>query len=142
MEWIETHLPETVVASIVVLSGIIQFSPIKLNPWSWFARSIGKSINKDVFDEVSKTRKELEDHIKSDEDRFAKQCRLRILRFNDEILQGSMHSKEHFDEVLDDITEYERHCETHPGYKNSKAVMAIANVEAIYQKCLAEKSFL
>ena len=29
-------------------------------------------------------------------------------------------------EMLDDITEYERYCETHPGYRNSKAGMAIS----------------
>ena len=57
-------------------------------------------------------------------------------------MQEKLHTKEHFDEILDDITSYERHCEMHPGYRNSKANMAISNIETVYQKCLAEKSFL
>ena len=35
-------------------------------------------------------------------------CRYRILRFNDEILHEQRHTKEHFDQILDDITRYEK----------------------------------
>ena len=35
-------------------------------------------------------------------------CRYRILRFNDEILHEQRHTKEHFDQILDDITRYEQ----------------------------------
>jgi len=35
--------------------------------------------------------------------------------------------------MLLDIDEYERFCETHPGYKNNRAVMAIANIKRVYQ---------
>ena len=36
-------------------------------------------------------------------------------------------------DMLLDIDEYERFCETHPGYKNNRAVMAIANIKRVYQ---------
>lgn len=68
--------------------------------------------------------------------------RYRVLRFNDEILHGERHSKEHFDQILEDITHYENYCETHPEYENNKAVLAIANITKIYQKCSEENSFL
>lgn len=69
-------------------------------------------------------------------------CRYRILRFDDEIRHGTRHSKEHFDQILEDITEYERYCNDHPDYKNNKAVLAIENIKRVYQICTNEGTFL
>ena len=69
-------------------------------------------------------------------------CRYRILRFNDEILHEEKHSKEHFDQVLEDISRYERFCNTHPEYENNKAVLAIKNIKRVYQTCSENNSFL
>lgn len=51
-------------------------------------------------------------------------------------------TKEHFDQILDDITRYERYCADHPEYENNKAVFAIANIKRVYQKCADENIFL
>lgn len=72
----------------------------------------------------------------------ATSCRYRILRFDDEIRHDEKHSKEHFDQILEDITEYEKYCEEHQDYKNNKAVLAIENIERVYRKCNEEGSFL
>lgn len=69
-------------------------------------------------------------------------CRYRILRFDDELRHGERHTKEHFDQVLEDITEYEKYCNDHPDYKNNKAELAISNVKRCYQHCTDERSFL
>lgn len=69
-------------------------------------------------------------------------CRYRILRFNDEVLHDQKHTKEHFDQILDDITRYEQFCDEHPEYENNKAVLAIENIKRIYQKCSDENTFL
>lgn len=135
-DWITAHWGETAALVVGTLLTLIQLSPLKVNPWSAIGRGIGRFIG------VEDVRKSLDKHVSLDDERYAKQCRMRILRFNDELLQNRRHTKEHFDEILDDITEYERYCETHPGYRNSKANMAIETVEKTYQRCLAEKSFL
>ncbi len=74
----------------------------------------------------------------------ADNARYRILRFNDELLHDKSvrHTKEHFDQILSDIDEYEEFCAAHPLYKNNKAIHAIANVKSVYQKCQDESSFL
>lgn len=73
----------------------------------------------------------------------AKNARRRILRFNDELLKNNTnHSKEYFDDVLDDTTEYLRYCEKHPDFKNGKASLAIENIERVYRNCMEKKSFL
>lgn len=68
--------------------------------------------------------------------------RYRILRFDDEIRHDAKHTKEHFDQILDDITEYEKYCASHPEYRNNKAVLAIENIKRIYQNCTNEGTFL
>lgn len=142
VEWVKANMGEAIALAVVALSTIIQVSPIKINPWSWLARTIGRAINKELKADLDDIRANLSEHTRMDDERYAKQCRLRILRFNDEILQDRRHTKEHYDEILDDVTEYERYCETHPGYRNSRAVMAISNVEAKYQEHQAAKDFL
>ena len=84
----------------------------------------------------------LNKHIKNDDERHIKQCRRRILRFNDELIRGVKHTKEHFNDILEDITEYGRYCEEHRDFKNEKAVEAIANVKRVYRECEKHNSFL
>ena len=93
-------------------------------------------------DKLEEIRRDLKSHCKADDERYIKQCRTRILRFNDELIRGIRHTKEHFDDVLDDITEYTRYCEANKDYKNEKAVQAIANVRRTYQKCEEDNDFL
>ena len=75
------------------------------------------------------------------EDR-ATDARIRILSFSDEVRHNVKHSKESFDQVNLDIDTYRRYCESHPDYKNNRAVMAIANIERVYAECLRKQDFL
>lgn len=68
--------------------------------------------------------------------------RVRILRGSDEIRMHVKHSEEWFDQTNEDITEYEKYSREHPGYKNNKAVHAIANINSAYQKALKDNDFL
>ena len=120
----------------------IQVSKIQINPWSWLAKKIGKAINGEIIEKVDKLSDDLSQLRLESEERDATACRTRIMRFNDEILQGREHTKEHFDQTLIDITNYERYCEEHPKFKNSVAVATIANIRRVYEKCMKEKSFL
>lgn len=72
----------------------------------------------------------------------ATNARYRILRFNDEVLHGTRHTKEHFDQILGDINSYESYCNAHPEYENNKAVLAIENIKKVYQKCATDNDFL
>lgn len=135
---------------------LVQITPIKVNPWSAVGkiigngmRVIGKSMNKDVMDKLESVQKELkelgEKHNKlerrMDKD-DADGCRTRTLRFADELRRDVKHSEEFFNQILDDISDYERYCTEHPEYKNSKAVNAIAEIDKVYQKCMEKNSFL
>lgn len=84
----------------------------------------------------------LDSHIQTDAENDAKQARRRIIAFSDECRRGLLHSSEHFDNVLDDITAYRNHCATHPGFKNEKAAHSISYVEEVYDKAKRENSFI
>lgn len=72
----------------------------------------------------------------------ADQARYRILRFSDETLQGVKHTQEHFNQILQAITDYERYANSHPNYPNGMAIAAINNIKRVNQKCFEEDSFL
>ena len=67
---------------------------------------------------------------------------LHILRFCDEILFNRRHSKEHFDEILEDIDLYENYCREHEDFPNNKAVLAIHTIREVYEQCLKTHDFL
>ena len=66
----------------------------------------------------------------------------RVLRFGDELLHDVRHTKEHFDDVLRDITEYEKYCLEHPEFENDQMHITAEHIKETYHKCLREHSFL
>ena len=133
---------EAVGGGVIALATIIQIAPVKINPWSWVARAIGRAVNGELIKEVGDIKTGM---AKMGEDlalQRALDSRWRIIRFNDELLQARRHSKECFDQVLEDITAYTKYCEEHRDFKNEKAKMAIENVERCYRKCMEDRDFL
>ena len=125
---------------------IIQIAPIKINPWSWLARKIGRALNAEIVD----TLKEQIDSLKIDiqnlraecEEREATLCRTHILNFGDEILHDVQHSKERFEPILRDITTYQNYCSEHPRYLNDVADATIDKIIQTYKECFDNHNFL
>lgn len=136
-------------AILVAMSGVIEVSKIKLNPWSWLARHVGRAINGEVLDKMDAMNDRV-DMLSSKVDqsearqaeRDAKLARNHILRFGDEVRIGTRHSKESFDEVLADITAYEAYCQAHPEFPNHRTRAAEKFITETYDRCLKEDSFL
>ena len=76
------------------------------------------------------------------DERAAKATRVRILRFGDEILHGIRHSKEHFDQILLDVTEYEQYCKEHPEFVNNMTVLTTQHIKETYSACFEQHDFL
>ena len=109
-----------------------------------------KSSVKELSDTVDKKLSDLSEEMKASDEQLRQENmrtvadtrRVRILRGSDEIKLKMRHSEEWFDQMNEDITEYEKYCESHPGYKNNKAVHAISNINSVYAKALDENDFL
>lgn len=127
---------------LVVLLTLVEFAPIKINPWSALAKAIGRAVNADVLRELKSVKDDLSDHIRMDDERNADEHRARILRFNNELLRDIPHTKEEFIDVLADIDFYEHYCDEHKDYKNNRAIHAIANICRVYDDRLREHDFL
>lgn len=134
---------------IVGIATFIQGLPVKYNPWSWLFNQIGKAINKDVLEEISNIKNTvdgLQEKIKEqeleDEKEKALAARRRILRFADECRVKQKHSKEYFDNILEDISFYKKYCDDNPKFKNEKAVFAIMTVENAYKHAYDTNDFL
>lgn len=121
---------------LFLLLTLVQLAPIKVNPWSWLAKSVGKAIG------IAAIAKKLDEHISTDDRRDADRHRMEILRFNNELLRSIDHTKEEFIEVLAEIDAYERFCEDHPDYPNNRAVLAIENIRENYRERLKKHDFL
>lgn len=92
--------------------------------------------------QITTVQTDLRNHINRDAEADAKQARRRIINFADECRRGLLHSSEHFDSILDDITFYRQYCEDHPKFKNEKAAHSIRYVEEVYDKTKRENAFI
>ncbi len=127
---------------LAALMTLIQIAPVKVNPWSWLARLIGKACNGEIIEDIAEIKKSIEKLDADQEEIRALSSRTRILKFNDELLQNQRHSQEYFNQILDDIGSYQQYCESHKDFKNEKAKLAIENVERCYRKCMVDRDFL
>lgn len=128
--------------ALLILLTLIQIAPVKINPWSWLAKNIGKAINGEVVEKVDNLSTDIRNLRDECEEREATACRTRILRFGDEILHDVRHSKEHFDQILIDITAYENYCASHPDFRNNVAVATIKRINQVYARCISSNNFL
>lgn len=141
--------PVMVTPAVIILLSLVEIAPIKINPWSSIMKFLGSRLNSDVTTRLdtmqqcqNETRQKLNEHIKKDDAQTASLWRTQILRFNDELLHDRRHTKEHFDEVLGTIKDYETYCHTHDDYPNGKCVHAIANINRVYDELLESHDFL
>lgn len=126
----------------VALLSLIEIAPIKVNPWRFIARALGRAVNGEMMDKLDSLEKRFERHVREVEEDKADSWRARIIAFNEELIEGKEHTEEAFDNILPVIDKYDRYCEEHPEYPNNKAVFAKANILRVYQDRLKKRDFL
>ena len=146
--------------ALVILFTLLQIAPIKVNPWSWLGKlvgrffgwlgkRIGKTINGEVISELGEIKNRLSELEKHDERQDAERAedkaldaRRRILQFADEIRRKVRHSEEHFNNVFEDIKYYKTYCDDHKNFENVRARISIKIIEETYERCTRENDFL
>lgn len=113
-----------------------------MKPLTKLARAIGRAINGELMEKVDNLEKKVEKMDEEEQLQRAKDARTRVLRFGDELLHDVRHTKEHFDDVLRDITYYEKYCNEHPEFENDQMHITAEHIKETYHKCLKEHSFL
>lgn len=84
----------------------------------------------------------LDAHIREDEDEKARNQRYRILRFYDEMCEKRDHSESHWEDILDDIDDYEQYCSTHPQFRNNRGTVAMEYIKVSYGTIKSRGGFL
>lgn len=74
-------------------------------------------------------------------ERSAIACRVRILKFMDEILEGWSHGRDSYTQVLQDITNYTNYCDTHPLFLNHQTEATIEYIKNDFQEHLEKNDF-
>lgn len=99
--------------SIILFGAItvVEFVPIKINPWKSILKWIGNALNGDVEKELSETRRELSEMKRDFEETKAQDKRWNILNFASSCRKGEEHSREEWKHVISEIAEYEKYTE-------------------------------
>jgi hypothetical protein len=72
----------------------------------------------------------------------ATSARTRIMRFDDELINGIHHSREYFQQTLEEIDTYETYCQKHPEFKNNACVLAIEHIRRVYSHLQDSRGFI
>ena len=136
----QLSLSDVATAIALGLAGImtmLEVSKIPINPWS----AIGRFINREIIEGQKACNAKVDALSARMDESEIKAARMRIQRFADELYSNMEHSKEHFDLILMDITEYNNYCDTHPGFINEKTKVAQDIILDVYEKLLREQKF-
>lgn len=145
-------------------AAVVEKTSKTMKPLTKLAKSIGRAINGELMDKVDTLEQNFNTKVDTLEQNFnskvdsldqkiekmdqddqlqrAKDARTRVLRFGDELIHDVRHTKEHFDDVLRDITYYEKYCDEHPKFENDQMHITAEHIKETYHKCLKEHSFL
>ena len=123
--------------NILLGGGILAFIQWAVDKWSVWRGKKDKTM--EAIEGLSKQIATLQHTV---DEREAVLARTHILRFNDELYNGVLHSREYFDQTLEDIDTYEEFCEKNPEFKNSRTTMAVKNIKETYQQLHTEHKFL
>lgn len=126
---IELELVVTVIVAIIGSNALWGFMQFLLER---------KDKKNDCSKKILKAIQELNHKI---EESTAIGCRIRILKFMDEIIEGWEHSKDSYNQVMRDITEYLQYCDDHPQFLNHQTDATIERIKKDYEQRLATNDF-
>lgn len=130
--------PEIAILGAITL---IQIAPIKIDPWTALAKAFKKLLVGDIEKKLDNLTSKVETLESQFNEEKALRARTHIIRFADELYNGKHHEKEYFDNILDDISMYDKYCSEHPKFKNNRTVISAGIINEAYNKLFKEHKF-
>ena len=124
-------------ALLFVLSVVIEWAPIKFNPIGW----IGDRFNRKTLAKIEEVEKKVVGVEQKLDTHIAESYRSKILKFQNECIDGKRHTQEEFVKIYSICDDYEEYVEANK-LKNGEIKDAIAYIRRIYRKCLDEHDFV
>ena len=127
---------------LVGILSLVQITPIKISPWSALFKWLGRMINGELSDKIDALAKKVDQLEAKEDQRDAVNKRVRILRFEDELQREQRHTKDSFDQVMSDITDYNQYCSDHPKFRNDQTAQTVEHIRKVYADRLERHDFL
>lgn len=95
---------------------------------------------KDILERINALDKKVDKMEASLDERDAVLARTHILRFADDIYNNgtASHSKEYYEQTLDDAETYRRYCAQNPSFANGRTQAAVERIKTEYDKLMQE----
>lgn len=90
---------------------LIQWSPIKINPWDLLFKWLGKALNGQLLEEIEHLKEDVSTIKKDQEEDNAERMRSLILSFSSSCRRSEHHDEEEWNYIISIIKKYESYCE-------------------------------
>lgn len=90
---------------------LIQWSPIKINPWDLLFKWLGNALNGQLLEEIEQLKSDVSTIKKDQEEDNAERMRSLILSFASSCRRGEHHDEEEWNYVISTIKKYETYCD-------------------------------
>ena len=115
-------------------AGLVEVTPIKINPLSWLLKWIGSKVNGEMLKRIDK----LEANVDTNEmDRI----RWEVLDFANSCRNGRRHTQDEFEHIITLVKKYEALLEK-LGRENGVFEMEYKYIVKLYEKCQQENDFI
>ena len=115
-------------------AGLVEITPIKVNPLSWLLKWIGSKVNGEMIKRIDK----LEANVDTNEmDRI----RWEVLDFANSCRNGRRHTQDEFEHIVTLVKKYEGLLEK-LGKENGVFEMEYKYIVKLYEKCQQENDFI
>lgn len=108
--------------------------------WQYLDRRSGWK--QSIMDQLQEIRDDISNLKIKQADDTADAWRSLILQFDAEMRRDQKHTYEEFDNIIDTIDNYEKHCKTHPDYANTKATAAIKHIKEVNAELKETREYL
>lgn len=115
----------------VILTTLVQISPLKLNPWDFCLGWIGDRLNSHILKKVDALDEKLTEHVQESRDSSVKRKRQRILQFVEDGMGGKRYTKETFEFMMRECDDYETYIRDHE-IKNGVIEASITEIRRRY----------
>ena len=121
----------TTIFSVLIGGGILGFIQFLIT-----RKDNRQDKNKEILDRLNALDGKMDKIEASLDERDAVLARTHILRFSDDIYNGIRHSKEYYDQTLDDLKTYTKYCERNPGFANGRTEKAGEYIQKEYDRLI------
>ena len=137
LAFLADHWPEIALA----LSLVVQFTPIKINPWTTLFKWVGRLINAELKEEIAELKKALKEQDKSIDENEKDRIRYEVLEFANSCRHGRKHTKDEFQHIIVLNTKYHRLLEKTDD-ENGVFDEEYKYILELYEMCQRENKFL